>query len=187
MSFASTSPKRFAQFLGGDRASGVSGSNGVVTACAQAEQPLGQAVRAAQQPLDRGEVEAVGLQVEDQPQPRDVLGAVVADARAHLRRGQQAAGVVVADVAHRHADLGGELLDRQVVAGAGRDCVGRCLPIGYLCASLGLASLAISRFKGTTFHVPSFEVTLSQVVMSHLDRATINRATTATRTRPDDG
>ena len=45
-----------------------------------------------------------------------MIGVVVADPRAHLGRWQQAAGVVVADVAYRHSDLGGELLDRELVA-----------------------------------------------------------------------
>ena len=40
----------------------------------------------------------------------------VPDTRAHLGRSEQAARVVVADVADRHPDLGGELLDRQIVA-----------------------------------------------------------------------
>ena len=53
---------------------------------AQAEQPRGQPLGPAQQALYRGEVEAVRLQVLDQPQPGDVLGAVVADTRPHLRR-----------------------------------------------------------------------------------------------------
>ena len=121
---------------------------------AQAEQPLGQPVGSAQQPLDRGEVEAVGLQVEDQPQPRHVVGAVVADARAHLGRGQQAAGVVVADVAHRHAHLGGELLDRQVVAAgccaAGLERVPAIVPV-FVRRHL--------QFEDTMFDVTSFEVT----------------------------
>jgi len=47
-------------------------------------------------------------------QPLDVLVAVVADALAHLGRRQQTARLVVADVPHRHAGAGGELLDRQL-------------------------------------------------------------------------
>ena len=126
---------------------------------AQPEQPLGQAVRSAEQPLDRGEVEAVGLQVEDQAQARDVVGAVVADARAHLGRGQQPARVVVADVPHRHPDLGRELLDRQVAV---QTCRPRPDRVRRSCRSL--PSSLPSQDKDTTIHVTSFEVASVQVV-----------------------
>ena len=132
---------------------------------AQPEQALGEPVRAAEQPLDGGEVEAVGLQVEDQPQPRDVLGAVVADARSDLGRRQQPARVVVADVAHGHPDLRGELLDGELVGGvirravAGRAAVGGAGGVGRVACgravSLGLGGGAGARachlrFQGNT-------------------------------------
>ena len=125
---------------------------------AQAQQPLGQAVGSAQQALDRGEVEAVGLQVEDQAQPRHVLGAVEAHARAYLRRGQQAAGVVVADVAHRHPDLARKLLDREVGRRGRR--VAAALRVPVPCRALSLPSPD----EDTTINVPSFEVSSVQVV-----------------------
>jgi hypothetical protein len=106
------------EFLGRDqfRLLGLEGSG---DRAAQAEQALGQPVGAAEQALDRGQVEAVGLEVEDQAQAGDVLGVVIADPRAHLGRRKQAPRVVVADVAHRHPDLGGELLDCEVVGADG--------------------------------------------------------------------
>ena len=52
---------------------------------AQAEQLLGAPVGLLEQTLDRPQVEAVGLHLADETQPREVLGAVVADPFAHLR------------------------------------------------------------------------------------------------------
>ena len=63
---------------------------------------------------DQLEVEAVGLELADQLDPGDVLGAVVARAAAHLGRRQQPARLVRADVAHGHAGALGELVDREV-------------------------------------------------------------------------
>ena len=80
---------------------------------AQADEAIGVRPVLADQARDRAELEALGLHLLDQPQAGDVLGAVVAGAGADLGRRQQAARLVVADVAHRHAGLVGELLDRQ--------------------------------------------------------------------------
>ena len=55
-------------------------------------------------PLDRGQREAVALQLADQLEPGDVVGAVVARATAADRRRDQALGGVEADVAHAHPD-----------------------------------------------------------------------------------
>ena len=44
-----------------------------------------------------------------------MLGAVVADAHPHLGRREQPPGLVGADVAHRHAGLGRQLFDRELV------------------------------------------------------------------------
>jgi hypothetical protein len=68
----------------------------------------------ADEPLDRRELEALGLHLLDEPQALDVLGPVVARARADHRRGEEPAGLVVADVADRHAGLVGQLLDGQL-------------------------------------------------------------------------
>ena len=73
--------------------------------------------RALHDALDRLEVEALGLQVLDQLEPRHVLGAVVAGAPPDLRRRQQPARLVGAHVAHGHADLGGQLVDREQLGG----------------------------------------------------------------------
>ena len=61
-----------------------------------------EAKSALQQALDPLQVEPVGLKLGDQPQPRDVLVPVIADPLAHLRRLQQAARLMRADVAHAH-------------------------------------------------------------------------------------
>src|ERR1035437_4274356 len=60
------------QLLRGDRLRGL-GLERRGDRDAQSEQPLGQPVRSAQQALDRGEVEPVGLQILDQAQAGDVL------------------------------------------------------------------------------------------------------------------
>ena len=144
------------QFLGGDQFGRLGLERGGDCG-AQAQQPLGEAVRAAEQPLDGREVEAVGLQVEDQPQSRDVLGAVVADPGPDLRRGKQPARVVVADVAHRHADLRGELLDRQVV----------CLLIRREIAAAVAVAVAAAvdsvRLLGRVLAIADFRVTLARM------------------------
>ena len=150
---------------------------------AQAEQALGEAVGAAQQPLDRGEVEAVGLQVEDQAQPCDVLGVVVADARAHLGRGQQPARMVVADVAHRHPDLGGELLDRQVRRGVararrwGKEVVAHRLGASSHCRVFVFSAVCAIFVQGYHYHVTSFEVMVTE---QHAEARKSNRTTTQT-------
>jgi hypothetical protein len=81
----------------------------------EVEDLLTRAVRGRQQPLDRLEVEALRLHVLDQPQARDVLAAVVAGPRPHLRRGQQPTRLVRPDVAHRHPCDTRELVDRELV------------------------------------------------------------------------
>ena len=81
----------------------------------------------AEQPPDRLEVEPVGLHLADEPQPLDVLGPVVAGARPHVGRREQPARLVVADVAHRHARLVGELFDRQLPRFGGVDGTQRAI------------------------------------------------------------
>jgi hypothetical protein len=79
------------------------------------EQPLGGAVAVLEQPLDAGEVEALVLELSDLLQLRDVVWPVVADPHPHLRRVEQPARLVGADVAHRHPGRRGQVLDRQPV------------------------------------------------------------------------
>src|ERR1019366_4015861 len=67
-------------------------------------------------PLDPAEVEALLLELADQPQLSDVRGAVIAHPQAHLGRGQQPTGLMGTDVAHRHPRLRRELLDRELIA-----------------------------------------------------------------------
>ena len=71
---------------------------------------------ALDQPPDRLQVEALGLEVLDQLDPRHVLGPVVAGPAADLGRRQQPARLVRADVAHGHAGALGELVDGQLGA-----------------------------------------------------------------------
>ena len=52
----------------------------------EAQHLVARAAGAVEQPADRLELEAVGLQLADQVDPRLVLGAVVAGAAAHLGR-----------------------------------------------------------------------------------------------------
>ena len=73
------------------------------------------AARALEQALDPLQVEAVGLKLRDQLQPRHMARPVVADALAHLGRRQQAPCLVSADVPDAHAALGRELLDGERV------------------------------------------------------------------------
>ncbi len=100
------------EILGGDHLGGLVGVGGC-EGVAQAEQATRDPTGGTHEPLDRGQVESVRLQVEDKTQSSDVIGVVVADPGPHLGRGEQAAGLVVADVAHRHPRLGRELLDRE--------------------------------------------------------------------------
>ena len=71
--------------------------------------------RAVEQPPDEIEVEAVGLQLLDELQPRDVVRPVAARPPAHLGRGEQPARLVGADVANGHPDPPGQLVDRQLL------------------------------------------------------------------------
>jgi hypothetical protein len=88
---------------------------------AKADKAIGVGAVPPDQPCDRPEIEALSLHLLNQPQSCRVLGPVVAGSRSHLRRGQQAAGLVVADVPHRHPGLVGELLD-------GHPCLAGRLP-----------------------------------------------------------
>ena len=99
--------------------SGRSSSNGASIARAKSSASCEEPLDALDEVLDRGEVEAVALQLLDQPQARDVLGPVVAGAGADLGRRQQPARLVRADVADRHAGLARELVDRQLRDGLG--------------------------------------------------------------------
>ena len=63
--------------------------------------------------LDRGEREAVALQLLHQLEPGDVVGRVVAGPAAPDRRRHQSLGGVEADVAHAEADPVGQLVQRQ--------------------------------------------------------------------------
>jgi len=83
------------------------------------QQPVGGALRVIQQPFDPAEVETLVLKVANQLQSRDVLGPVVADPKPDLGRGEQPARLMRPDVAHRHAGLRGELLDRELMRGVG--------------------------------------------------------------------
>ena len=56
---------------------------------AEALQSLGGPVGVVEQSLDPAQVEAVLLELPDQPQLRQVLGAVVADTGSDLGRGEQ--------------------------------------------------------------------------------------------------
>ena len=82
----------------------------VVERAPDREELLGGADALVEQALDPLQVEPVGLQLLDHPQPRQVLRPVVADPVADLGRGQQPPRAVRADVAHRHPGLRGELL-----------------------------------------------------------------------------
>ena len=75
-------------------------------------QAVGGPLGAVKQPLDPAEIEPLALKILDQPQLRDVIGAVVADAQPHLGRRQQPPRLVRTDVADGHPRLGSELLDR---------------------------------------------------------------------------
>src|SRR3954447_1556810 len=66
---------------------------------------------AADEAADRGEVEALLLQARDELEPSDVLGPVVAGAALEVRRREQPAGDVRADVADGQAGPGGKLLN----------------------------------------------------------------------------
>src|SRR5215210_3144095 len=91
------------------------------------ERLLGRAARAVHQVLDRREVVAVALELLDQAQPGDVLGPVVARARAHLGRGQKAPRLMRPDVPDGHAGLAGELVDRVLGGRLGhRNLILRC-------------------------------------------------------------
>jgi hypothetical protein len=81
----------------------------------QTREALGPVAAPADEPLDRVELETLGLHLLDEAQPVDVGAPVEARARAHLRRRQEATGLVVADVPDRHPDLVGELFDRHRV------------------------------------------------------------------------
>ena len=96
----------------------------VVDLSFKGDELLGGAEVVAQQPLDPLQVEAVGLQLLDHPQPVEVLGPVVADPVPHLWGGQQSPRPVRADVADRYPGFRGELFDRQLILGLGdRHCV----------------------------------------------------------------
>jgi len=97
--------------------SGVASSSAKGSRRARVEHLGARAVGALDQPADRLEVEAVGLELLDQLDAGDVLGAVEAGATAHLRRGEEAPGLVGADVPHGHPDALGELVDRQIGRG----------------------------------------------------------------------
>ena len=134
----------------------------------EGEELLGGAGALLEQALDPLQVEALGLKLLDQPQPGDVLGAVVADAVADLGGGEQAAGAVRADVAHRHPRLGGELLDRErVLARCGPSCPvasRSCVPI--VC-TLSLSAVSAS-------NVTSNDVTLFTDTGTYGNYARIN-------------
>ncbi len=85
----------------------------------EAEDLLSRSVSFFEHVGDRGEVEPLGLHLADQLQPRQVLGAVVADPALHLRWGDQSARLVVAHVAHGQPGRLGELVDRQPLLGLG--------------------------------------------------------------------
>ena len=89
--------------------------NGRAERVLEAQHLLARPAGAVEQAADEVEVEAVGLQLLDELEPRDVVGAVVARAPAHLGRRQQPARLVRADVAHGHPDPPRELVDRQLV------------------------------------------------------------------------
>ena len=109
-----------------DRARAASASRGPPVA-AGAQRPLER-----QQPLGRALLSSSSRLIPPRLKPSSwssrisrswrVLGPVVADAQPHLRRRQQPAGLVGADVADGHAGLGGQLLDRQLVGGSGPPC-----------------------------------------------------------------
>jgi hypothetical protein len=80
------------------------------------EQTVGAVRRLLDHALDRRQVEALGLQLADQLEARQMLGSVVADALVDDRRLQQVARPVRADVAHGEAAFCGERLDRQRMA-----------------------------------------------------------------------
>ena len=77
------------------------------------EEPLG----ALEHPADRLQVQPLGLHFAGQLDPGDVLLAVVAGAALHLRRRQQAARLVGADVADRHPGAPRQLADRHLAVG----------------------------------------------------------------------
>ena len=95
--------------------SAVSSSNGSRDRAREAQHLVALAAGALEQLADRLEVEALGLQLADQLDAREVLGPVVAGATADLGRRQQPAALVGAEVAHGHARALGELVDRQLV------------------------------------------------------------------------
>jgi hypothetical protein len=79
------------------------------------------AVAGLEDAADRLEVETVGLHFAGQLDAGDMLVVVIAGAAADDRRRQQAAGLVRADVAHRHPGALGELPDRHLpIGGLGR-------------------------------------------------------------------
>src|ERR1700686_5291888 len=69
---------------------------------------------------DRGEVEPLSLHLADQRQPRQMLGAVVADPALYLRWPDQPARLVAAHVAHGQPGRLCELVDRQLLGGRRR-------------------------------------------------------------------
>ena len=81
---------------------------------ADGREPVGHAGGVVDQALDPLQVEALGLQLGDQPQPLEVPLPVVAGARPDLRRLQQPPCLVLADIAHGHARCPRELVDREL-------------------------------------------------------------------------
>ena len=59
------------------------------------------------------ELEPLGLELLDQPQPLDVLRAVETGATADLGRREQAARVMRAHVAHGHPGFARQFVDRE--------------------------------------------------------------------------
>jgi hypothetical protein len=81
------------------------------------QQSVGSVRRLLDHALDRGEVEALGLELADQLQAPDVLGPVITHSLVHHRRLQQVARPVRTDVADGEARLGRKLLDRERMIG----------------------------------------------------------------------
>jgi hypothetical protein len=79
----------------------------------EAQELLVGAVSALDQAPDRLEVEALVLERADELEPRDVGGAVVTGPSADFGRREEAPRLVRAHVAHGHAGLPRQLVDRQ--------------------------------------------------------------------------
>jgi hypothetical protein len=100
-------PQALGQLLGGDELRRLGRlSRGAL----EGQQPL---AGVAQQALDAVELQPLGLQLPDQPQPLHVLRPVEPGPPADLRRGEQPARVMGAHVANRHPGLAGKLVDGQ--------------------------------------------------------------------------